>query len=122
VITIQAFSQAMTPQFLMAVNYAGSDYILRELQPSADRLDLKAVAQSLDEFSVVVGSMADLAAWAQLRASGHCGAAPADALMAHATSAGLESVLLAAARQCSDRVNADWDDYVHAYDDSVFTL
>ena len=82
--TVQDFSQSIAPQFLKPVVYDGKPFIVKELQPTSDRLNLAEAVGQPKAFAKTVDTMGRLAAWAHLRASGRMGAAIADALMAHA--------------------------------------
>jgi uncharacterized protein (DUF2252 family) len=97
----------------------GRPFVMRGLQPSEDRLDLGRSGEHPDEVREALCTMAALLAWAQLRASGRSGAAPADALAAFAGKARRERVL-ALARGAAERVEEDWTDYCRAYDAGRF--
>ena len=86
VVAIEKRLQAMNPAFLTAIRIAGKSYTLRELQPEADKLDLKQIhaeAGRLDkaELEQVIDRMGRLTAWAQLRSAGRQGSAIADELI-----------------------------------------
>jgi uncharacterized protein (DUF2252 family) len=90
VVAIQTLAQANAPALLSAHTLAlppamgAASYVLKQLQPSADRLDLATLATDPAQFMSVIETMARLTAWSHLRASGRYGSAPADALIAHA--------------------------------------
>jgi uncharacterized protein (DUF2252 family) len=84
VVTVQKRMQAVDHAFLYAVNFDGMSCVLKGLQPTEDRVAIEQWGKKLDHLSEVVCTMGRALAWDQLRASGHSGAANADALMAFA--------------------------------------
>lgn len=117
VVATQQRCQVVTPQYLEAVTFDGRPFLLKELQPSADRLDLARIAKAPGGLSDVVQSMGCLAAWAQLRSSGRDGSASADDLIAFAQDQkGRVDRMLGIVRDLADVTLADYDDYCGAYD------
>jgi uncharacterized protein (DUF2252 family) len=112
VVQIENRMQAVDPAFLTAVKIGGRSFTLRELQPSADKLDLAAAQPDAAELEAVVWSMGELTAWAQLRSAGRDGAAGVETLMAFAgNAAGNNDVfrrLVDLSRDWSKRIHADW--------------
>ena len=114
VVEIENRMQAVGPAFLAAVHIGGRSFTLRELQPSADKLDLSTTHPGRAAFESVVASMGELTAWAQLRCAGRDGAAPIDGLMAFARNAGWPRPLIALAKDWAAAIHADW----HAFRES----
>lgn len=113
--------QAVTPAFLAPVVTGKASYVLRELQPSEDRVALDARSVSPGELEDVLRQMGQLAAWAQLRSSGRQGSAVADDLIAFgATSKRWKEDLVRVAHVCAERVIKDWRTYCAAYDKGAF--
>lgn len=81
VVALQRRLQAVPMALLQAVWLGDAPCVLRELQPSEDRISLDRADHSLAEMAQVIGHMGRLLAWAQLRSAGRQGAAPADALI-----------------------------------------
>lgn len=75
VVELQRRMQAHTPAFLSALNQDSHSYVLRELLPHQDRLDLQAWNGKLGRLEKVIRTMGQVSAWAQLRAAGQQGAA-----------------------------------------------
>ncbi len=94
VVAIQQRAQAIAPAFLTSVRYDGEDFVLKELQPSQDRLDLASVRGALKPLSTAIGSMGHLVAWSALRGSGRQRSACADELIAFAQSRSWTKVLI----------------------------
>ena len=98
-----------------AVTFAGAPYVLRELQPTADRLNLVVAAAHPAEFCDAVHNMGKLAAWSVLRATGRGGSASADDLIAFAAEKDLTPKILAAARAMAEITLTDWKDFRQSY-------
>ena len=120
VAAIQTLFQANTPSMLSAQTFRGAPYTLKQMQPSADRLDLKALATSKEAFGLVIGSMARLTAWGHLRGTSRYASATADDLIAAASDPKAPAALLDRAQTLA-KINAtDWAQYCAAYDKGVF--
>jgi uncharacterized protein (DUF2252 family) len=118
VVATQRNCQAVSPALLGAVTYERRSFVIKELQPSADRLELEDTARDRPRLADVIRSMARLAAWGQIRASGHKAAAPADDLIAFAEAEKeTPARLLAAARDLHAVVVADYRDFCAACED-----
>lgn len=108
VVEIENRMQAVGPAFLTPVKIGGRSFTLRELQPSADKLDLAAAHPDAAELEAVVWSMGELTAWAQLRCAGRDGAATIDDLMAFAANADPFRRLALLSRDWANRLERDW--------------
>lgn len=121
VATLQQRMQAIPMAFLHPVAIGRRAFLLRELQPSEDRVALDRESASLDHVRGVLGAMAELVAWAQLRASGRGGSATADELVDFGHALKWRQKLVAVARECAAQVEADWRTFSEAFDDGAFT-
>lgn len=108
IVTVQKRVQAIAPAFLAPVKYAGRDFVLKELQPVQDRLDLSAVHGEIEPLNTAMTAMGRLVAWSALRASGRQGAATADDLIAFATTREWIAPLHEYVEDYTSRVIADW--------------
>ncbi len=116
IVTVQQRVQAIEPAFLEAVRIGKHSYVLQEMLPSQDRLDLDTWKGKPQRLAGVMRCMGEIVAWDQLRASGRQGAADADALIAHAAVApSWRAELLAYAHSYRDQVVADWKQYRTAF-------
>ncbi len=111
VVEIENRMQAVGPAFLTPVKIGGRSFTLRELQPSADKLDLAAVHPDAAALEAVVWSMGELTAWAQLRCAGRDRAATIDDLMAFAENADPFRRLGRLSRDWAGRIENDWQDF-----------
>jgi len=107
-VALQYRLQAVAPALLRPVVMDGECYVLRELQPSEDRLDLGRWGKRLGHFEDVMRTMGRVAAWSLLRASGRQGSAIADELIAFAAHRSWRAAVLRAAERGARKVEADW--------------
>lgn len=111
VVEIENRMQAVGPAFLTAVRIGGKSFTLRELQPSADKLDLEAAQPDAAQLEAVVFAMGELTAWAQLRSAGRDGSATIDNLIAFAANADPFRRLAALSRDWARQIERDWRDF-----------
>jgi uncharacterized protein (DUF2252 family) len=115
VVAIQQVMQAMSPALLAAVPLNARSFILKELQPSTDKLDLEGARGKLRNLTDVVQDMARLTAWAQLRGAARYGAAPPDDLMKFGARTDWHAPLLRIARAAAQRNIEQWKAYRDEY-------
>jgi uncharacterized protein (DUF2252 family) len=113
VVAIENRLQAISPAFLTAVRIDGQNYTLRELQPEADKLDLRQIMADqghldFDDLQQAIDMMGRLTAWAQLRSGGRQGSAEADALIAFGGRSGWVADLLEAAERMAVQGTENW--------------
>jgi uncharacterized protein (DUF2252 family) len=114
IVSIQHRMQAMAPALLDAVRMEHGGYVLRELQPSKDRLTLKDAKGHPRRVRPAIETMGRLTAWAQLRSSGREGSAIIDDLIAFARTDSWQRGLIAYARSYAARVDRDHKELVAA--------
>jgi uncharacterized protein (DUF2252 family) len=115
IVVVQKRVQAIAPAFLMPVHYADQAFVLKELQPVQDRLDLAAARGAAKPLNSVMGSMGQIVAWAALRGSGRQGAACADDLIAFAQDRAWTRVLIEYVEDYASKVIADWRAFRNAW-------
>ena len=109
IVAIQQRCQAIAPGQLRAVPFEGKAYVLKELQPDADRLNLARIAADREQLADAFQTMGHLVAWAQLRSSGRDGSAPADGLISFAKGEpGMATRLVGTARDMAAIVLEDY--------------
>jgi uncharacterized protein (DUF2252 family) len=109
IVTIQTQFQQAPPALLHRLNQDDQSYILRELQPSADKIDLADHEGKLKRFTTVVQTMGEVTAWGQIRSSGRQGSAITDDLIAFAQqSPTWQPDLLDYARHYAQQVRSDY--------------
>jgi uncharacterized protein (DUF2252 family) len=88
---------------------AQSSYILRELQPTEDKVDLRLTQGKPKRLAKVIRTMAEVTAWGQLRSGGRQGSAIADTLITFAQEAPTwQSIALQYARHYAEQVERDY--------------
>ncbi|KAM3092226.1 DUF2252 domain-containing protein [Phormidesmis sp. 146-12] len=115
--SIQHRFQESPPALLNPLPLDGKSYVLRELQPTADRVDLTAWNGKIKRLQRVMQTMAEVTAWGQLRSGGRQGSAIADDLIAFAQDApNWHSVVLDYVRSYAAQVEADYIVFRDAFD------
>ena len=83
VVSIQRTMQAISPALLHAAKVRMQPFVLKELQPSIDRLDLMRWRAKPRRLRKAVEGMGHVAAWAHLRGCGQYGGASVQVLQAY---------------------------------------
>lgn len=122
VVTLQHLLQAISPAFLYAVRWEDRGFILRELQPMEDRVDLAAAGGRLKSLQREMVSFARLTAWAHLRGAGRMGADPVERLLGFGADPSWREPLLDLAHERCQRTLDQWRAFSRAYDAGYFTL
>jgi uncharacterized protein (DUF2252 family) len=112
IVTIQRRMQAATPALTDPVKLGHGGYVLREMQPSEDRLSLKDAKAHPQLVGGVIETMGKLTAWAQLRSSGRDGSASLGDLTAFAETDTWRQPLVEYGRAYSVRVEADYKEFL----------
>lgn len=107
--SVQKRLQSVDHAFLFPVEFDDQPCILRDLQPSEDRVAIGDWGKKLDRLRDVVCTMGNIAAWDQLRASGHSGAASADVLIDFAQGKDWMSELLEVAETMTKTTQSQWE-------------
>ncbi len=116
VITIQRRCQAAAPALLSAVALFEKSFVVRQLQPSEDRLDLAQLARRPQALHGALQTMASVVAWNHLRAAGRQGAAVPDELIGFAQHKTWIPPLARYAEQYGRRVKEDHERFQKAWE------
>ena len=116
VVAIQSRMQAVTPSLLQSVLINRQAYVLRQLQPSEDRLSLDLWKGKPRRLEKAIGVAGELLAWAQLRSGGRQGSAIADELIEFGRADWWQQELTAYCRFYATRVESDYGEFCKAYD------
>lgn len=108
VVEVEYRLQAAAPAFLTEIMIGGEPYTFRELQPDQDKLEAERLRGDAGRRAEAVGAMAELIAWAQLRASGWQGGATIDDLRAWGRARDWSRPLLALAAAAAKATHAIW--------------
>jgi uncharacterized protein (DUF2252 family) len=122
VAAIQARMQAVTPALLTTVTIAECAFTLKELQPTADGIDVKQWDRKPRRLERAVRTMGDILAWNQARSSGRQGSAMTDDLIRFGQDASWREPLLHYAQQYAAQVSADYRAFCAAYDKKAFVV
>ena len=120
VVAITRRAQAVPVAFLHAVQMDGRDYVLRDLQPSADRVSFSEEVHNPHRLNELMQAIGQCTAWSHLRGSGRQRAAIADELIAFGSEQQWPKLLRKASAACADNVASEWKVFCEAYDDKVF--
>ncbi len=115
VIEVQRRSQAAAPAFLSAGSLGDKSFVIRQLQPLEDRLNLPDLVGRPNAFRRVLESMARVVAWDHLRSAGRQGAAPIDDLIEFAASNDWVSGIARYAEHYGKQVEKDRRKFARAF-------
>jgi uncharacterized protein (DUF2252 family) len=118
VVNLQKRAQAIAIACLNTIEINGSCYIIRELQPSEDRVDLEAAGDRNKKLKQLMTSLGQVVAWSLLRSSGRQGSATADELIKFAKGIKWRKKAIQYARDYSKQVEADWQQFSQAMSNS----
>jgi uncharacterized protein (DUF2252 family) len=90
--------------------------VIKELQPSIDRLDLAAWRSKPRRILQAIEGMGHVTAWAHLRGCGHFGGAAAEVLQAYVESKHWRSAVQRMAEAAAGRNLRAWQQYSKDYD------
>ncbi|AOY94780.1 succinate-semialdehyde dehydrogenase [Cupriavidus sp. USMAA2-4] len=114
VVQVQQVMQAASPALLAAVKMNGLSYVVKSLQPTADRVDLGRPT-SAEELRLVLDTMAHAAAWAHLRSCRHQSADPIEQLQEFAAGTRWRAAVLRLARHGCSVSLSQWRDFADDY-------
>ena len=116
VVAIQRIMQAISPALLRAVRFEKRYFVLKELQPSIDRLDLTQWRSKPRRILQAVEGMGRVAAWAHLRGCGHHGAASSEILQAFVATKRWPGTVDRMADKAAKRMHRAWETYCKDFD------
>ena len=111
VVSIQQWVQAVPPALLHPVRAGTRSYVLRELQPTQDRLSLETWDHTLDSLEGVMLTMGQVVAWSHLRSGGRQGSATADQWIDFSAENAWVGAILEFATEYSRQVERDWREF-----------
>jgi uncharacterized protein (DUF2252 family) len=85
VVAVQHRMQNVNPALLSITGFAGDPFVIKEMQPTADKIDFVVIRDRYKDMACVIEDMAFLSASAMLRSAGRQGAALPDELIAFGT-------------------------------------
>jgi uncharacterized protein (DUF2252 family) len=108
---IQDRFQESPPALLEPLTIADQSYVLRELQPTADRVDLDKSNGKIKRLKKVIKTMAEVTAWGQMRSTGRQKSAIADDLIDFAADQTWQQFTLDYARSYAVQVERDYAEF-----------
>lgn len=113
IVMVQQRMQGMPPALLHALTLEKDSFVLKELQPSQDRIDFQKLAGGVD---ALMEPMGKLTAWAQLRSSSQQGSAAATELFAFGQDKRWQTALLEYAQTYARQAEKDYQAFCKALD------
>jgi len=111
------------PALLADISLGKKNFVLKELQPSADRIDYTIFKGNTKKLKNMLEDMASIAAWDNLRTSGREGSAIADEFIYFAKNTeSLKKRLLDAAFNYTNTIDLYYKSYCKAYEKKFFKL
>ncbi|OQP62832.1 hypothetical protein A3860_26330 [Niastella vici] len=120
VVAIQERMQNISPALLGTGIFNKESYVIKEMQPTADKINFDLLENRYNDIEEVLENMALLTASAQLRSSGRQGAAVADELIAFGRDCSWIPSIINYAGQYARQVTADYNNYLGAYNSGYF--
>jgi uncharacterized protein (DUF2252 family) len=116
IVTVQQRMQAMPPALLHALSLEKGSFVLKELQPSQDRMVLQKLGEEIDRLDIVMQTMGELTAWAQLRSRDQQGSGSAAELLTFAKAQKGQRALLEYAQTYARQTEKDYQTFCNALD------
>jgi uncharacterized protein (DUF2252 family) len=120
VVWVQARAQADPPSLLTMVDEGRQSFVVKELQPTDDRLHWQKWHGKLDRLERVMSTMGELTAWSHVRCAGKRGAASESAIKKFASKSSWVRDALTYAGAYAAKVESDYARFCEAYDAGVF--
>lgn len=111
IISVQFRTQELPPALLSKVSAFGKWFVLRELQPREDKIDLNTWNRKLNRLNGLIDLLGNTTASAHLRDCGRNGSAGADELIKFASSRKWQKQLLAYSNGYASRVKLDYVEF-----------
>ena len=121
VVVTQERMQNVSPALLSTTLFQEEPYVLKEMQPTADKIDFLLIRDRYKDIQCVVADMGLLTASAQLRSAGRQGAALPDELIAFGKDHHWQQGLLDYAATYAEQVKKDYQAYFKEYKAGYFT-
>lgn len=120
IVAIQQRMQNVCPALLDTSRFKEEDYVVKELQPTEDKIDFMLLRDRYKDIECVVGDMALLTASAQLRSAGRQGSSLPDELISFGSDNHWQKGVLDYAAEYSEQVKKDYKEYFAAYKGGYF--
>jgi len=121
IVAIQERMQNIAPALLNTTVFKDESYVLKEMQPTADKIDFLVIRDRSKDIERVLKDMAMLTASAQLRSSGRQGATLPDELIAFGKDHHWQQGLLEYSAEYARQVKKDYQAYFKEYKAGYFS-
>jgi uncharacterized protein (DUF2252 family) len=121
VAAVQQRMQNISPALLGTAAFKENSYVIKELQPTSDKIDFLLIKDRYKDIVQVIEDMAMLTASAQLRSAGRQGSANADELIAFGQNTSWHQQLLDYASNYSVQVKQDYRSFLKDYNKNNFS-
>lgn len=119
VVSLQKIVQHVSPAFLHTLAIDGKSFVVKELQPVQDRMDLALCKGKKDKLAAILITMAQVTASGQLRSSGRKKSSIADDMIAFAAINHIwKSPVIKYAKTYAKQVMKDYNNYCTDYRNS----
>jgi uncharacterized protein (DUF2252 family) len=120
VVAVQHRMQNVNPALLSITDFNGDPYVIKEMQPTADKIDFLVIRDRYKDMACVIEDMAFLSASAMLRSAGRQGAALPDELIAFGTDVHWQQSLIDYSTAYAAQVKKDYTAYFKEYKAGFF--
>jgi len=120
VAAVQHRMQNVNPALLSVTQFDGDSYVIKEMQPVADKIDFLVIRDRYKDIACVVEDMAFLTASAMLRSAGRQGAALPDELIAFGADTHWQQGVIDYSNAYSAQVKKDYNAYFKDYKAGYF--
>ena len=120
VIKVQEMMQHVAPAYLSAFQYQDDWYVVKDLQPTADKVNIEQAVKQPNDAEKYIADLGILTAAAQLRSSGRYNSATADELKQFAKDESWVTALTAWSLQYAAQIKIDYKEFYTAWKDGYF--
>ena len=120
VVAVQHRMQNVNPALLSITEFDGDSFVIKEMQPTADKIDFLVIRDRFKDIACVVEDMAFLTASAMLRSAGRQGAALPDELIAFGADTHWQQGLIDYSTAYAAQVKKDYNAFFKEYKAGFF--
>ncbi len=120
VIQVQQRMQGISPALLNTIMFKGDSFVVKEMQPTEDRINFELIKDRYRDIYLVIDDMALLTASSQLRSSGRQGSAISDELIAYGQNNQWQEEVLNYSLKYARQVKKDYKQFTVAYNERKF--
>jgi len=121
IIKIQQRMQNRPPALLSATIFKGEPFVIQEMQPTEDSINLNLIKEEYRNMYQVIDDMAMLTASSHLRSSGQQGSCITDTLISFGLQENWQEIILQSSIKYAHQVKTDYILFLNDYKKGVFT-